>query len=160
MRRSEMIKQALIVFILLFKINLVFAQITSNEEASRSLEWLIQNPQIDSIKTFEKKSVEIFKWYAINYPQLNFRTTGIGEFIDSEHRSQFYREIMMIYNLSELDNQVNKKVSTSESAYLALKNVLDYYNNLTQINEVYKHPLLEEYNDLSDGKLRRRINKP
>jgi len=65
----------------------------------------------------------------------------------------------MIYNLSELDNQVNKKVSAEESAYLAIKNVLEFYKSLIKTDNAYKHPLLDEYVELLEKKLKKRVTR-
>ena len=151
-------KAALVIFIFLTQLNFTFGQVTSNEEASNKLKWLIENPQVDSVKNFEKITVEIFKWYALNYPNLEFRTSGISEFMESGDY-KFYREILMVYNLSEFDNQINKNIAAPESAYLALKNVLLFYSNLTEIDPTFKHPILEEYNKLTDKQLQKRVTK-
>ncbi len=65
----------------------------------------------------------------------------------------------MIYSLSEFGNQIDKNIDATESAYLAIKNVMVFYNNLIQIDPTFEHPILEEYNKLSGKQLKNRVTK-
>ena len=72
-----MIKKVLTFILLITFINTSFGQITSDKEAAESLNWIIENPQIESDSLFTNKSAEVFKWYASNNPQVEMRVSGI-----------------------------------------------------------------------------------
>ena len=152
-------KAIIILFVIITFSNNVIGQIKSDSEASETLNWIIQNPQVESDSIFTEKVTAVFKWQAINYPNSEMRVKGIGEFMDSSPNYKFSTEIVMIYGLSELDNQINKDLKRDESAYSALKNVLAYYSNLIQISSTYNCPILDEYNELSESKLKKLIKR-
>ena len=154
-----MIKKAITFIILVVFISSSFGQITSDKEAVESLNWIIENPQIESDSIFANKSTEILKWYASNNPQVEMRVSGISEFIDSSKSYKFFKEILMIYTLSEIDNQINRKVDKNESSFLAISNVLKYYERITKIDENYKNPVLQKYSALSDKGLKKQMKK-
>jgi hypothetical protein len=152
-----MIRSTVLLFAIMTCGKLVFGQITSDKSASKELKWLIENPQMKSIRVFEKKSMDIFSWYVLNYPKLVIRTKGIGEFMDSSDGYKFFGEVTLIYSLSEFDNQINRNITENESAFLAIMNVLTYYNRIIQIDKKYIDPVLEKYSNYSEEELRKEI---
>ncbi|MBL6665713.1 MAG: hypothetical protein ISP66_01770 [Flavobacteriaceae bacterium] len=90
------VREALPLMLLMTLINTSFGQITSNKE---SLNWIIENPQIESDNIFTHKSTEILKWYTSNNPQVEMQGSGISEFIDSSKSYKFFNNIIMIYTL-------------------------------------------------------------
>tara|TARA_R110000744_G_C19153469_1_gene539670 strand:+ start:112 stop:540 length:429 start_codon:yes stop_codon:yes gene_type:complete len=136
-----------------------FSQVNSTKEAEEVLSWIIENPQIETDSLFSEKSVNIFKWQALNHPEVKMRVTGISEFMDSGKNHKFFNEITMIYVLSEFMNQINGESREVESAFLALNNVLDFYKKLVQQNTDYKNLILEKYASLSEKELRKKIKK-
>lgn len=152
-------KTLLILFIILAFGKNAIGQITSDSESSDTLNWLIENPQIESYSIFAEKATAVFKWQAINYPNILMRVKGVSEFMDSSSNYKFFKEIIMIYSLSEFDNQINKDLKKDESAYFAMKNVLTYYSNIIQINPSYKNHILDKYNGFSEERLRKKIKR-
>lgn len=149
----------MIIILLMTFINYTFGQITSNKEATESLKWIIENPQIKTDSLFTEKSVEIFKWHAVNNSQVEMRVSGISEFMDSSKSYKFFKEVTMIYMLSEIDNQINKSINKRESEFLAISNVLSFYKNVILINEDYKNSILEKYSTFSEKELRKKLKK-
>ncbi len=90
------VREALPLMLLMTLINTSFGQITSNKE---SLNWIIENPHIESDNIFTHKSTDIFKWYTSNNPQVEMQVSGISEFIDSSKSYKFLNNIIMIYTL-------------------------------------------------------------
>jgi len=151
-----------LIIILLFLMTIVqitFGQITSDSQSTKTLSWIIENPQIESDSLFTEKAAAIFKWQTTNYPNSQMRVKGISEFMDSSKNDRFFAEIVMIYTLSEFINQMNKELSKDESSYLAIKNVLVYYNNIIQIESNYNNSILDKYYKLSEEKLKKRIKR-
>ncbi|WP_048331187.1 hypothetical protein [Bizionia psychrotolerans] len=154
-----MIKKVLTFILLITFINTSFGQITSDKEATESLNWIIENPQIESDSIFTNKSAEIFKWYASNNPQVEMRVSGISEFMDSSKSYKFFKEIIMIYTLSEIDNQISRNVDKNESSLLAISNVLKFYERIIKIDENYKNSVLQKYSALSEKDLKKQMKK-
>ncbi len=134
-----------------------FSQVNSDREANEVLSWVVENPQIETDSVFKEKLVSIFKWQALNHPQVQMRVTGISEFMNAARNYKFFEEITMIYMLSENMNQINGESSKIESAFLALNNVLSFYRKLVQINPSYGNSVLEKYARLSNKELRQKI---
>lgn len=151
-------KPLIISFLMMVIVKNTFGQITSDSQSTETLTWLIENPQIESDSLFNEKAANVFKWQALNYPNSQMRVKGISEFMDSSKNDRFFKEIVMIYTLSEFDNQINKNLKKDESAYFAIKNVLAYYNKLIQIDSEYDNPILDKYYGLSEKKLRKKLN--
>lgn len=145
--------------ILMVFISSSFGQITSDKESTESLYWIIENPQIESDSLFTNKSAEIFKWYASNNPQVEMRVSGISEFMDSSKSYKFFKEVIMIYTLSEIDNQISRNVDKNESSFLAISNVLKFYKRLIKLDENYKNSVLQEYSALSEKDLKKQMKK-
>ena len=154
-----MIKKVLTFILLTTFINTSFGQITSDKEATESLNWIIENPQIESDSIFTNKSAEIFKWYASNNPQVEMRVSGISEFMDSSKSYKFFKEILMIYTLCEIDNQISRNVDKNESSFLAISNVLKYYDRIIKIDETFKNSVLQKYSALSEKELKKQMKK-
>lgn len=154
-----MIKKAMTFIILMVFISSSFGQITSDKESTESLYWIIENPQIESDSLFTNKSAEIFKWYASNNPQVEMRVSGISEFMDSSKSYKFFKEVIMIYTLSEIDNQISRNVDKNESSFLAISNVLKFYKRLIKLDENYKNSVLQEYSALSEKDLKKQMKK-
>lgn len=154
-----MFKKVMLITLLICLTYSSFGQITSNIEANETLNWLIENPQIESDSLFTEKSVAVLKWHAENNSQVEMRPSGIGEFMDKSQSYKFFREITMIYMLSEIDNQINKNVDESQSAFLAINNVLKFYQNIVLKNSIYKNVVLDNYTSLTEKDLRKKIKK-
>lgn len=137
----------------------IFGQITSNKKANETLNWLIENPQIKSDSLFTEKSVEVLKWHAKNNSQVEMRPSGIGEFMDTSSTYKFFKEITMIYMLSEIDNQINKSIDENQSAFLSISNVIKFYENVITINGAYKNDILDRYSTFSEKELRKKMKK-
>lgn len=136
-----------------------FSQISSDNEATETLKWIIENPQINNDSIFIKKSADLLKWYVLNYPNVEFRTTGISEFMDSSKADKFFKEITTIYAFSEFNNQINGEMNQTESAFLSISNVLDYYEKIIVFDEELKDSVLQKYNTLSEKDLRKEMKK-
>jgi hypothetical protein len=146
-------------FVIIISTKAAFGQVNSAQEAEEVLSWIIENPQIETDSIFSEQSVSVFKWQALNHPEVKMRVTGISEFMDSGTDYKFFKEITMIYMLSEFMNQISGKSGEIESAVIALNNVLNYYKKVIQIDNKYKNPVLEEYIGLSEKHLRKKIKK-
>ena len=117
----------ILLFVIIISSKATFGQVNSAKEAEEVLFWIIENPQIETDSIFKEQSINIFKWQALNHPQVIMRVTGISEFMDSGENYKFFKEITMIYMLSEFMNQINGESREVESAFIALNNVLNYY---------------------------------
>ncbi|SNR79698.1 hypothetical protein SAMN04488009_0108 [Maribacter sedimenticola] len=146
-------------FFIITSTKATFSQVNSAKEAEEVLSWIIENPQIETDSIFSEQSVSVFKWQALNHSEVQMRVTGISEFMDSGANYKFFKEITMIYMLSEFMNQINGESREIESALIALNNVLNYYKKVVQIDTKYKNPVLEEYVGLSEKHLRKKIKK-
>lgn len=134
-----------------------FGQITSNEGAEEALNWIIENPQMKSDSLFVEKSAAVIKYNFENHSQVEMRSSGIGEFMETSGNYKFFREVTLIYMLSEMNNQVNKNVSKNQSAFISISNVLKFYQNILLLNENYKNVTLDNYATLSEKELRKKI---
>lgn len=135
----------------------IFAQITTDQQASEKLQWLIDNHQTDSV--FTEKSVEILKWYATSNPELEMRVKGLGKYLHSKRDESLDKRVIMIYTLSEFENQTNLSITRLESAVLAIKNVLIIYGNYKQFDDKCENRVLEKYSHYSKEELTSKIKK-
>ena len=79
--------------------------------------------------------------------------------MDSSKSYKFFKEILMIYTLSEIDNQISRNIDKNESSFLAISNVLKYYDRIIEIDENYKNSVLQKYSTLSDKGLKKTNEK-
>ncbi len=79
--------------------------------------------------------------------------------MDTSQNDKLFKQIIMIYSLSEFDNQINTSLNENESAYSALLNVLNYYKNSVQLDSNHTNSILEKYLELSEKELRKKIGR-
>ena len=139
----------------------ISAQINTDKQAIDTINWLIENPQIESDSLFVSKSANLIKWQFINHPNSPMIFSGLSEFMDntpSEYK--LYKEISVIYMFSTFTNKIeNKNYSEKKSSFYAIQDVLNYYQKALEIDSQVRNEVLDSYLSFSDKELKKKMNK-
>ncbi|WP_143520023.1 hypothetical protein [Reichenbachiella sp. 5M10] len=133
-----------------------FAQIQTKEQAIESINWVIDNPQLDSDSELEKKLADLLRWQMSRNPHVEMNVGGMSEIQNTASNKKLFRAIISIYTCSTF---INEDYSKTESAVYAINNVLTYYKNALEIDDTLRIEILDEYISYSDSELKGKMKK-
>jgi len=135
----------------------IFAQIQTKQQALESIDWMINNPQIENDSLFANKLTDLLRWQMERDPNKILNVGGISEFQENSNGGyKLYGPIVSIYFVSTL---INENYNINESAYYAIQNVLDYYKNSLEIDSTLQNDILNDYMSLTSSALKKKMKK-
>jgi hypothetical protein len=138
----------------------ISAQIETEKQALVAINWIVENPQIESDSLFVNKSAELIKWQFFNYPKTPIEFGGLSEFMDKTNKDyNLYKEITVVYMFSSFIAKIkNKNYSIKKSTFYAINSVLKYYKKALEMDHSLSNKILDNYVNLSEKELKKKIN--
>lgn len=132
------------------------AQIQTKKQAIESINWIVNNPQLESDSLFENKLANLLRWQMSRNPNVQMNVGGISEIQNTSISNELYRAIISIYTCSTF---IHEDYSITESAVYSMNNALSYYKNAIEIDQALKIEILDEYLSYSESELRKEMKK-
>ena len=140
-----------------FTISLI-AQINNKEDAIKTMNWLLENPQINSKEVFENKVNEIGTWKLNNTQNPNLHIKEKMNFINKFDDFKYSNEIFYIYDYGDyVENFENVNYDEKLSELYCVRGILKYYKNLIKLDKTFRNEFLDEIVLLSDKELSNRF---
>ncbi|EAQ38295.1 hypothetical protein MED134_03249 [Dokdonia sp. MED134] len=152
-------KKLILVLSLLTLPFITFGQI-SEKEFEKTIEWINENPSESDNTEFVSKSANLIKFQLFNYPSFPINVSGTKE-INKEWKGHKYeKHFLIVYSYNQLLYKLkSKKYNKLNACVFSINQVIKSYTLILEKNPEFRIRILDEYKELDEKKLKKRIKK-
>ena len=132
----------------------------SEKEFEKTIEWINENPSESDNTEFVSKSANLIKFQLFNYPNFPINVSGTKE-IDKEWKGHKYEKyFLIVYSYNQLLYKLkNKKYNSLNACVFSINQLIESYSLILEENPELRIKILDEYKDLDEKELKKRIKK-
>ena len=136
-----------------------FGQV-SEEEFEKIVEWINQNPAEETNKEFVSKSSDLIIFQLYNYPDFPINVSGTKELNKEWKGHKYEKYFIIVYSFNQLYYKINnKRFDNLKACVFSIKKVIESYSKIIESNPEYKIKTLDDYMQLNEKELKKRIKK-